>query len=128
MTVNLLERDNAGHHKFRAKAPGKKDERTRAPVNLESREWLFGGAKFRLPKARMSLFSFRQSAINFFKPWVLLNLGNGTVERSAVELVLPIGYILRYFVGVRHQSAPARCDKDPLTFVCTTRAYTKEAD
>src|SRR2546428_13161 len=55
----------------------------------------------------MSFLSLPQALIDSFELRVLLDLGDGTVERSAVAFVLPVGHILGHFVGVSHQSPRA---------------------
>src|SRR4030095_4738708 len=54
----------------------------------------------------MSLLSLSQSLIDAFELRVLLDLGDGAVERGAVALVLPVGPILSRFIGVSHQPPP----------------------
>src|SRR5438128_11628986 len=104
MTVNLLEWLDVGQHERRAKAPGKENERARAPGEPERGQGLPGGTQLRLPEAGMSLLGLPQSLIDAFELQVLLDLGDGTVERRAVAFVLPVGHILGQFVGVSHPS------------------------
>src|SRR5256885_14347337 len=62
----------------------------------------------------MSLLSLRQSLIDTFELRVLLDLGDGAVERRAVAFVLPVGHVLGHFVGVSHPSPPKMCGSGPL--------------
>src|SRR2546425_9843555 len=52
----------------------------------------------------MSLLSLGQSLIDTFELRILLDLGDGAVERRAVAFVLPVRHILGHFVGVSHPS------------------------
>src|SRR5215470_5984988 len=54
----------------------------------------------------MSLLRLSQSLIDAFELRVPLDLGDGSVERGAVALVLPVGPILCRPIGVSHQSPP----------------------
>src|SRR5882724_5192494 len=62
----------------------------------------------------MSLLSLRQSLIDTFELRVLLDLGDGAVERRAVAFVLPVSHVLGHFIGVSHPSPPIMCGSGPL--------------
>src|SRR5215510_524021 len=54
----------------------------------------------------MFLLRLSQSSIDAFELRILLDFGDGAVERRAVALVLQVGPILGRFIGVSHQSPP----------------------
>ena len=65
-----------------------------------------------------------QSDLDFFELRVLLDLGDGAVERRAVAFVLPVGHVLGHFVGVSHPSPPIMCGSGPLLLPPNQRIVT----
>jgi len=94
VTINLLEWLDVGQHECRAKVSGEEDKRARAPIEPERRQRVSRSTELRLPEARVSLLRLPESLIDAFQLWVLLELGDGTIECRAVAFILPVGHIL----------------------------------